>query len=365
MVSLREGISMCLNEWPNNNPDGFAGAREKGLGLLMKSAGKNSFYSFCGQNCKNPFLYFFCGPAEKEIPCGRAGQLPAAGAAGNGYASERCSIPRRSAKPGAARDLAGRAQEVRFPAVFAASSAAARSADACGFSRIGCSIPRCTRSASVAGGGRPADAAQEVLFPVPASLASNNSAGASERSACQPRQRLAKGDAASIRRSIPLNQEDVMRPGGYPGDPKFHVVGYASVANGVETIADGRKNKKWTKIHRTIPCGGVWDYNLVGDVCIKKNMKIIAVLRRIGNCIANDCGSALPFLYRGRKRIGIFFDKNRSGIETVGKIGGLNPNRKINRRGISATVCGIFKRELNCALVPGFGKILCADFYVK
>ena len=260
MVSLREGISMCLNEWPiNNNPDGFAGAREKGLGLLMKSAGKNSFYSFCGQNCKNPFLYFFCGPAEKEIPCGRAGQLPAAAAAGNGYASERCSIPQSVLR----QALRGRfsASAGGYPAV-----------------PVRCSIPRCTRSDSGAGGGRPADAAQEVVFPVPASLASNNSAGASERSACQPRQRLAKGDAASIRRSIPLSQEGVMRPGGYTGDPKFHVVDYAPVANGVKTIADGRKNKKWTKIHRSRPC-----------IFRKKSGRIIA--RKFGIINKIFCGS--------------------------------------------------------------------------
>ena len=154
----------------------------------------------------------------------------------------------------------------------------ARSADACGFSRIGCSTPWCTRSDSGAGGGRPADAAQEVLFPVPASPASFNSAGASERSACQPRQRLAKGDAASIRRSIPLSQEGVMRPGGYTGDPKFHVVDYAPVANGVKTIADGRKNKKWTKIHRSRPC-----------IFRKKSGRIIA--RKFGIINKIFCGS--------------------------------------------------------------------------
>ena len=196
----------------------------------MKSAGKNSFYSFCGQNCKNPFLYFFCGPAEKEIPCGRAGQLPAAGAAGNGYASERCSIPQY----GLRQALRGRvsASAGGYPAV-----------------PVRCSIPRCTRSDSGAGGGRLPDAAQEVTFP--ASRASNNSAGASERSACQPRQRLAKGDAASIRRSIPLSQEGVMRPGGYSGDPKFHVVDYASVANGVKAITDDGNKVNFFKTHRS------------------------------------------------------------------------------------------------------------------
>lgn len=147
----------------------------------MKSAGNNSFYSFCGQNCKNPFLLFFCGPAEKEIPCGRAGQLPAAGAAGNGYASERCSIPRCSAKPGGGR-RADAAKEVRFPFFHAASSAAARSADACGFSRIGCSIP--------------------------------------------------------------LNQEDgVNRPGGASSGHYVYRSGCGAMENGVAMITDGRKKE--------------------------------------------------------------------------------------------------------------------------
>jgi len=170
--------------------------------VFRSSAGNNSFYSFCGKNCKNPILYFF-GPGGKRIlHCGRAGQLAAAAAAANCYASIRRSIPRCSAKPGGGR-RADAAKEVRFPFFHAASSAAARSADACGFSRIGCSTPWCTRSDSGAGGGRLPDAAQEVVFPVPASRASFNSAGASERSACQPRQRRAKGDAASIRCGIP------------------------------------------------------------------------------------------------------------------------------------------------------------------
>ena len=163
----------------------------------MKSAGNNSFYCiFARQKRKS----------VSENAASEQGHLAAAGAAAKCYASERCSIPRCSAKPGAARALAGRAQEVRFHSGLRQALRGRDSASAGGYRAVPvrCSIPWCTRSDSGAGGGRPADAAQEALFPVPASRASFNSAGASERSACQPRQRVAKCEAASIGCSIPL-----------------------------------------------------------------------------------------------------------------------------------------------------------------
>jgi len=177
----------------------------------------NSVSIVSGQNsnkCSNKF--FSGGPEEKEIRVGRAGQLAAAGAAANCDASNL-----RQA-------LRGRSRPAKGPA----------SGSAGGFSRIRCSIPWCTRSDSGAGGGRLPDAAQEVTFP--ASRASFNSAGASERSACQPRQRRAKGDAASIGCSIPLNQEDdFKRPGSNFSGHGVYGFSCETLAKGDSMITDG------------------------------------------------------------------------------------------------------------------------------
>ena len=221
----------------------------------------NSVSSVSGQN-RNNFKFFSGGPEEKEIRVRRAGQLAAAGAAANCDASIGCSIPRRSAKPGAGRALTASAKEVRFPSVLRQALRGRDSASAGGYRAVGaslpsacqprkrrakceaasirCGIPCCTRSDSGAGGGRLPDAAQEVLFPVPASRASYNSAGASERSACQPRQRRAKGDAASIRCGIPLSQECVMRPGDNFRGPGFYGVDERRLDNGIMDSYDER-----------------------------------------------------------------------------------------------------------------------------
>ena len=147
----------------------------------------NSVSSVSGQN-RNNFKFFSGGPEEKEIRVRRAGQLAAAGAAANCDASIGCSIPRRSAKPGAGRALTASAKEVRFPSVLRQALRGRDSASAGGYRAVGaslpsacqprqrrakceaasirCSIPRCTRSVSGAGGGRPADAAKEVILPL-------------------------------------------------------------------------------------------------------------------------------------------------------------------------------------------------------
>ena len=44
-----------------------------------------------------------------------------------------------------------------------------------------------------------------------------------------------------------------MRPGGYSSDPKFHVVDYAPMANGVKTITEEENKEIPVKIHRTVP----------------------------------------------------------------------------------------------------------------
>ncbi|PIU20554.1 MAG: hypothetical protein COT18_01605, partial [Elusimicrobia bacterium CG08_land_8_20_14_0_20_59_10] len=102
--------------------------------------------------------------------------------------------------------------------------------------------------------------AQEVTLP--ASRASFNSAGASERSACQPRQRRAKGDAASIGCSIPRctrsasgagggrlpdAAKEVIIPlgvaGGKSGGPGFYAVGCEALEKGDSMITDERKKE--------------------------------------------------------------------------------------------------------------------------
>ena len=118
--------------------------------------------------------------------------------------------------------------------------------------------------------GQIADRAQEVLFPVPASRVSNNSAGVSERSACQPRQRVAKGDAASIGCSIPLNQADgLKRSGGNSSGHNVYGVGCEALdkpvmnSNGerINEIPDERRFCFGTdgiiRFSRIIACGQV------------------------------------------------------------------------------------------------------------
>ena len=131
-------VRMCVNNQTFNNvPYGL----RKGRKSLEGSAGKNSFYCI------------FARKKRKNAGAGERGTWPPLVRPPSATRVVRCSIPRCSAKPGGGRRAAA-AKEVCCPFFHAASSAAARSADACGFSRIGCSIPRCTRSDSGAGGGR-------------------------------------------------------------------------------------------------------------------------------------------------------------------------------------------------------------------
>ena len=201
--------------------------------------------------------------------------MAAAGAAGKCYASIRCSIPRcstRDSGAGAGRASAS-AKEVCFFLLRQAWEAAPRGRP-CGFSRIRFPGPRCTRSDSVAGGGRLADAAQEVCFP----LVRHYRAvclGASERSACRPRQRAAKCEAASIRCSIPwCTRSDSGAGGGRlpdaasevvffvvlvgrddTGGREFQGLGKSGIGNHLMKLYDGEEIEIPFEIHRGMITG--------------------------------------------------------------------------------------------------------------
>lgn len=133
----------------------------------------------------------------------------------------RCRTPRCSTRASGAGGgrRADAAKEVRFPSFLRQARRGRVSASAGGFSRIGCSIPRCSRSVSGAGGGRQPDAARGGCFLLPREPGELQQRGASLRSACRPRKRLAKCDAASIRRSIPLVV--ILVDAGRRGGPGF------------------------------------------------------------------------------------------------------------------------------------------------
>ena len=218
----------------------------------MKSAGDNSIYSFCGQNRKNLFMHFFCGPEEKEIPCGRAGQLAAAAAAAN------------------ARSGAGTGPVAIKPANCYAS--------------IRGPIPSRSRSASVAGAARLAGRAQEVLFP---GLRRYRAVGASLRSACRPRKRRAKGDAASVGGGTPA---------GVQGDCKsarreFRAVGCEGVENERLMTADGRKESGTGEIHARVLVMANRRIGIIKDVsagfilAVRENSRIIHIERVVFRCL--------------------------------------------------------------------------------
>lgn len=178
---------------------------KKMSGSLKGSAGKNIYK-------------FFSRDRKEKCSSGRAGQLAAAGAAANAcagavtrpmafktancYASSKMQNTALFGEAGSGPFLGTRTGGLFQP--HAASGATARSAGARDISRIGCSTPWCTRSDSGAGGGRPADAAQEVSFPRSREPGELQQRGASERSAWPPPERRTQGDAASIGCSTPL-----------------------------------------------------------------------------------------------------------------------------------------------------------------
>ena len=203
-----------------------------------------NFNAIRGEISEEKNLYFLCGPEEKNF-CGRAGELAVRQRrTANCDASVRCSVPLflRQAERASSRPTNGAAY-----------------GRARGISRIGCSIPRCSAKP---GGGRPADAAKEVFFPV---VRRYHAVCASLRSACRPRQRAAKGDAASVRCSSPLSILGDLQS----ARRGFQAVGYDVLENERLMTTDGKESKERLEIHRSV------------SICLVKCMKIINPIRKI------------------------------------------------------------------------------------
>lgn len=153
---------------------GFLLPEEKGGGRLK------------GERREKLFINSFRAKEKKKCSCGRAGQLPAAAAAGNCYASSKMQHTALFGEAGSGPFL-GTRKGGSSPASLRQARRWRGSASAGGISRIGCSIPRSTRSDSGAGGGRLPDAARGGCFLLPREPGEQQQCGASERSACRPR----------------------------------------------------------------------------------------------------------------------------------------------------------------------------------